>query len=268
MSAARTKLFEHHLGGPVIAHLEGRGLTVHQEVRHRDAAAVWRAADIIAISSSLTVAVEMKLTHSTELLAQAVHWIDLADEAWIAIPALTSKAPLAIEARRVAVEYCAWKGIGVLTVRQVEKTEEAALARGVAPHDPLVVVVHEAERQHGRNVAEIRDQLRDEHRDGSHASAGAKSGRRVSNTQGRHDAVRAHLAACPKRIARLDHVARALHVNEHTLRDEVEREKVATVRLNGLPLEMCLELVPAGEERPLYSGRSERTAPRNRVAFG
>lgn len=265
MTSARTKLLEHHLAAPVKAFLEGRGLTPYEEVRHRDAAGIWRAADIIAISSSLTVAVEMKLTHSTELLAQAVHWLDLADLVWIAIPALTSKAPLAIEARRVAIDYAAWKGIGVLEVRKLEKTEEAALARGIEPRDPIVVVIHEPERQHGRNVGEIRDQLRREHRDGSHAGAGSKTGERVSKTNLVLQEIRAYLAECHGK-APLDSVVRAFKAP--WLIPKVKAGQVPRIRFNGSALVAILELVEAGSEAAIETDRSSRTAPRERRAYG
>ena len=268
MTTARAKLFEHHLGGPIKAHLESRGLTVSQEVRHTDEKRVTRAADIIAISSSLTVAVEMKLTTSTELLAQAVHWLDFADEVWIAVPALTSKAPAAIEARQLAIAVCAWKGIGVLTVRRLEQTEEIAMARGVAPDNPIVVVVHEAERQHGRNVAELRDALRPGHSDGSHAAAGSKLGVRLSKTQERNEAVRVYLESRGGLVPLEEMTGLKIGGSLRIFREDVEAKKVPCVRINGCGPVIMLEIVREGYEAPVYSERDLRTAPRDRVAHG
>ena len=265
MTTARDKLLERDLAGPVKAFLESRGLTPHEEVRHRDAAGIWRAADIVAIDDRLTVAVEMKLTHSTELLAQAVHWLDLADLVWIALPVLTSKAPLAIEARRVAIDYCFIKGIGVLEVRKLEKTEAAASFRGLEPSTPLVAVVHEPERQHGRNVAEIRDQLRQEHRDGSHAGAGSKTGARVSKTNLTYQEIRVYLAEHGGR-APLDGIVRAFEVP--WIIPKVKAAEVPCIRYNGSAVVAILELVEPGREGAILSERSSRTAPRERRAYG
>lgn len=261
----RSKLFERDLADPVKAFLKAEGWDLFEEVPHAG-----KVPDIVGVWSLFggdrLGVFELKTSLGYPVQAQALFWCDHAHSTSIVVP----WAKMTPE-RQLALDVCAWKGIGVLEVRKLEKTEEAALARGVEPKTPRVVWLHDARNCTPKDDgAGLREALAPQHQGGAYAGAGTKTGTaeapRWTLTERRREAVRAYLATAGD-VAPFDVVAAHVGCGDtraprSLLLKWAQAGEISRVRLNGCETVLRLELVEPGEERPLYSERSLRTAPR------
>jgi hypothetical protein len=97
---------EADLGPPVIAWLAEMGADVYQEVEGHGG-----RADIAFLLGPTVGVVELKTSFSLEVIAQARNWLHYAHRVWIAVPSVKRG-----RGRDVLMEFCDWKGIGVLEV--------------------------------------------------------------------------------------------------------------------------------------------------------
>lgn len=218
--------------------------------------------DIVGTGDAGILSCEVKLSLGFPVITQGKRIRDFAHYSWIAVPAgkLTSE-------RQEALDVCAWRGIGVLEIREISKTDEAALRRGAELSEPRVKEIHRAVRQspvdHG---AALRAACAPQHQ--THAKAGTKSGTaenpRWTRTEETREAVREYLEA-NGRTAPIDAVVRALKAPWIILK--AREGKIPRVRLNGSGLVEMLELVEPGNEAPV-TDRSSRTAKRDRTVYG
>lgn len=87
--------------------LKCKGLSVYQEVVVEEA-----RCDLVGTGEPGLIAVECKLGLGFDVIAQALRWVDCANEVWVAV----RHQPRESNARLLAVEFCRGRGVGVLTV--------------------------------------------------------------------------------------------------------------------------------------------------------
>ena len=107
------KLSETSLAAPVVAWLRDMEWDVYQEVQVGD-----DIADIVATKGPLLYVVEVKVSLSLKLLAQAARWLRLAHYVSVALPFEIGKGRY-LE-RSFAEKYMAENGIGRITVKDSE----------------------------------------------------------------------------------------------------------------------------------------------------
>jgi hypothetical protein len=110
---------ETELGPPVVEWLTREGFEVYQEVD------VGPIADVVGVRGPLVVVVELKLTLSFDLLAQARGWRWCAHQVWAAVP-LAKRT----DGRRMAIDCFEQMGVGVLEVDR-RHDGEAYVARAI-----------------------------------------------------------------------------------------------------------------------------------------
>lgn len=107
MTTPRTTRFtaETDLGPPVVEWLTAEGFEVYQEVE------VGSIADVVGVRGPQFVVVEMKLSLSWELLAQARGWRWCTHQVWVAVPRAKSSS-----GRHTAIQCFEQMGVGVVEV--------------------------------------------------------------------------------------------------------------------------------------------------------
>lgn len=264
------KQSEAALARVLVAWLKAAGWEVNEEVPFRAdpaSASVW-IADVIATrwveGRRIVAAYEVKKAMGLDVMEQADRWLSFVNQCWIVVP---GDGTAASKGHAYGYRRLNDAGIGVLHVREWTKLEMQAAARPggeLPPIETRIAMVFSAE-QNRIDTPALEDALLPEHRDGSFAGAGTKTGERATRTNILLQEIRIYLAEHDGH-APLDQVVRAFRTP--WLIPRAKEGQIPRVRMNGSGPEVLLEIVAAGNETPLLSDRSSRTAPRNRVAFG
>lgn len=263
------KQSEAALASVLVAWLKAGGWEVNEEVPFRPDPAgpsIW-IADVVARrwdhGRAIVAVFEVKRHFGLEVMQQAERWSNRANQVFAVVPG-DGAAPG--EAHAYGYDKLARVGIGVIHVRDITKLDEQMALRpgGALPAPETRVSIALAADHDYVDASALEAALRPEHRDGSFAGAGTKTGTRATKTNVTLQEMRVYLAEHNNQ-APLDEVVRAFKVP--WIIPKLKDGEIPRIRLNGTGPEMLLELVEEGQEAPV-TDRSSRTAPRERRAFG
>lgn len=260
------KASEAALARVLVAWLKANDWEANEEVPFRaDApgASTW-IADVVATKGGIVAVFEVKKAMGLDVMDQADRWLNHANQSWVVVP---GDGRAASPGHAYGYRRLNDAGIGVLHIRKHTKLEEQMALRpgGTLPApEALVSVVHQAEH-FDVNTAPLREALRPEHRDGSFAGAGTKTGERANKTNLVYKQIREYLKARGN-DAPLEEIVRNYKAPWLILK--AKEGQIPMVRLNGSGPAVLLELVEPGNETPILSDRSSRTARRDRRVYG
>lgn len=256
---AAEKLLERDLGLPLIAKLESEGWAYFQEVAFEGKVPDLVAVKIASVMHNCVTKVrvfEMKTHLGFPVIVQANKWLRYANESWVVVP---EEKGMPSEARLMAYELCQARGIGIITIRELSKTEKAKAARcGDDSILSRVRIVAEAVEQDVDTTA-IQAALHPEQKD--FVQAGTNSGTHWGPHQRLCRDIREMLAANDN-AAELEAVARRVRRHPNMLADLVKDKRVPGVQFDGRAVAIVLRLVDVGDEEAILDSRSERTRPR------